>query len=115
MRVTQHRYHAGNNFERFIRIGDNPNGDRIYQYTACPGVDNPVIDTLLSIPFSLIHTLPRLAGLVPPTIHRQQLITMGYEIMRLWWWDSPRDMIKDQRQLSQQQKKKSATPTYTSH
>jgi len=102
MRVTQHRYHAANNLERFLRLGDNPNDYRTYQYTACPGIDNPadqfpVIDTLLSIPFSLIHTLPRLTGLVPPTIHQQQLVTMGYEIVRLWWWDPPRDVIESSK------------------
>jgi hypothetical protein len=115
MRFTQHRYHAANNLERFTRLGDNPNDDRTYQYTACPGIDNsadqfPVIDTLLSIPFSLIHTLPRLTALVPPTIHQQQLITMGYEIMRLWWWDPPRDMIEGSRGIRPTRNNKKRNP-----
>ena len=68
----------------------------------CPGIDNPncltpfpVIDTLLSIPFSLLHNLPRLCGIFPSTQYQQQLITLGTEIIRLWSWDPTRDMIAD--------------------
>jgi len=67
-----------------------------------PGIDNPtsqnqfpIINTLLSIPFSLLHTLPHLAGIVPISTHQQQLITMGAKITRLWWWDPSPDMIKN--------------------
>jgi len=115
MRVTQHRYHAANNLESFLRLGDNPDDYRIYHHTACPGIDNPadqfpVIDTLLSIPFSLIHTLPRLTGLVPPTIHQQRLITMGYEIVRLWWWDPPRDVIESSKGIRPTRNNKKRNP-----
>jgi hypothetical protein len=97
MRVTQHRYHAANNLEPFVRIDEN-NKDIFfnYRYTDCPGFDNPVnqfpvVDTLLSIPFSLLHTLPRLVSLLPPTRHQQELIQMAYEIIMLWWWEPSSD------------------------
>jgi hypothetical protein len=60
----------------------------------------PTIDTLLSIPFSLLHTLPRLAGAVPIS-HYQQLVAMGAEISRLWWWDPPPDMIRGSDKILQ--------------
>ena len=97
MGVTQHRYHAANNLEPFVRIDEN-NKDIFfnYRYTDCPGFDNPVnqfpvIDTLLSIPFSLLHTLPRLVSLLPSTCHQQKLIQMACEIIMLWWWEPSSD------------------------
>ena len=73
----------------------------MYENKDCPGIDIqasnkefPVIETLLSIPFSLLHNLPRLAGMVQISAHQQQLITMGSEIIRLWWWDPPPNMIR---------------------
>jgi hypothetical protein len=113
MSITKHRYHAAYNHERFTRLGNNPNGDddHTYQYTACPGIDNPagqfpIIDTLLSVPFSLLHCLPRLASLLSPTAHQQQLIVMGYEIMKLWWWEPTPELKEQSRRIRITVKKK---------
>jgi hypothetical protein len=74
----------------------------IYTHKDCPGIDDPtcrkpfpIIETLLSIPFSLLHNLPRLAAIVPISVYQQQLITMGSEIISLWWWDPSPDLIKN--------------------
>ncbi len=75
----------------------------IYYRQDCPGIVSdksfPIINTLLSIPFSLLHNLPRLAGIVPISLYQQQLITMGSEIVRLWWWDPPPDLIKRSEEI----------------
>jgi hypothetical protein len=55
--------------------------------------DLPSSTLFLSVPFSLLSTLPRLAGMLPISAHQGQPITMGAEIIRLWW-DPPPDMIK---------------------
>jgi len=72
---------------------------RVYEHKNCPGISNlaseqnfPIINTLLSIPHSLLHTLPRLAGIVPLSMFQEQLIIMGTEISRLWWWDPSPEM-----------------------
>jgi hypothetical protein len=52
----------------------------------------PINNILLSIPFFLLHSLPRLAELSPTSTYQRQLVTMGMEIIELWW-DPIRDMI----------------------
>ncbi len=72
----------------------------VYDPQDCPGIyptsqnTFPIVDTLLSIPFSLLHNLPRLVGIVPLSVYQQQLVTMGLEIVNLWWWDPPLELIK---------------------
>ncbi|KAF8333696.1 hypothetical protein F5887DRAFT_1259663 [Amanita rubescens] len=102
---TLHRYHVADNFPTFIRDAGNDH-IHIYFHRDCPGIDNPtsqtafpIINTLLSIPFSLLHNLPRLAGIVPISFYQQQLITMGSEIVSLWWWDPPPDLIKKSEEI----------------
>jgi hypothetical protein len=67
---------------------------RTYGTADCPGVDNttnlnhfPIINTLLSIPFSLLHTLPRLAAMRPMSLHQIKLMAMAGLIVNLWDWD----------------------------
>jgi hypothetical protein len=80
-------------------------GDILYRKEQCPGVDPPhpdpfpVINTLLSIPFSLLHNLPRLSGLVNSSDYRSDLLTMSVEIATLWAWDP--DALPPIRQLLQ--------------
>lgn len=59
----------------------------------------PIIDTLLSIPFSLIHNIPRLTAIAPLSIYQQQLATMGLEIISEWWWDPPPDLINESEKI----------------
>jgi hypothetical protein len=96
--VTQHRYHCARRRIPFLR--HKGRHFQIYSTEDCPGIDNtvsqhnfPIIDTLLSIPFSLLYNLPRLAGITPISTY-QQLITMGSEIIRLWGWDPEPDLIQ---------------------
>jgi hypothetical protein len=42
---------------------------------------------MLSIPFSLLHNLPRLSGLVNSSDYQSHLIAMSTEITTLWAWD----------------------------
>jgi len=81
----------GNNFTR-------------YNASDCPGIDDPtsarpfpVISTLLSIPFSLLHTTPRLAALLPLSTYQTELLAMAVEIIRLWWWDPSPQMLEQNR------------------
>jgi hypothetical protein len=105
---TQHRFHAANSFGGFTRNegNDQVENHHFYSHNDCPGIDIPtnrnpfpVIDTLLSIPFSLLHNLPRLIAIVPISVQQQQLITMGSEILRLWWWDPPPDLIEKSEKI----------------
>jgi hypothetical protein len=67
--------------------------EKIYYARDCPGVHPPsnnafpTIRTLLSIPFSLLHALPRLSAIVPRSQYQHELIVMGEEIVFLWSWD----------------------------
>ena len=107
--ITQHHCHAGDGFIFFLRnegsdLVPNP---QIYSHVDCPGFDNPtslkhfpIISTLLfSIPFSLLHNLPRLAGIAPISAHQRQLVAMGAEIVALWWWDPSPDMIENSAKI----------------
>ena len=104
---AEHRWHAAPSLQICIRL-ENGGATSFYPQD-CPGIDNPysqnhfpIIDTLLSIPFSLIHNLPRLGGIVPLSLYQQQLITMGHEIIRLWWWDPSPDEIKEYEGIANQ-------------
>ncbi|KAF8334436.1 hypothetical protein F5887DRAFT_1139377 [Amanita rubescens] len=105
---TQHRFHAANSLSPFLR--NEGNGQvralHVYEHQDCPGIDDPtsrkpfpIIDTLLSIPFSLLHYLPRLAAIVPTSVYQRQLVTMGLEIVSLWWWDPPPDLIEKSEKI----------------
>jgi hypothetical protein len=101
-RITQHRYHCATTHAPFSR---KEGIDFDFYYAGdCPGNPTsqtrfPIIDTLLSIPFSLLHNFPRLAAISPFDTHQQQLIAMGSEIMRLWWWDPSPARIKRSREI----------------
>jgi len=87
MPFTEHRWHSRGS--PFINV-DN---ERAYYARDCPGVRPPsgnacpTIRTLLSIPFSLLHTLPRLVAIVPRSQYQHELILMGEKIVFLWSWD----------------------------
>jgi len=61
----------------------------VYRPEDCPGVEPysahqfPLINTLLSIPFSLLHTLPRLTSMAPSSKYHGDLVVMGREILSL--------------------------------
>jgi len=42
---------------------------------------------MLSIPFSLLYTLPRLTGLLTSSPFRNELANMALEVVSLWTWD----------------------------
>jgi hypothetical protein len=110
--TTQHRYHCSSTVEDFLRvIRDDPTNQqpRIYHAKDCPGIYNstsfqnfPVINTLLSIPFSLLHNLPRLCGIFPSSNYQKQLIAMGSEIIALWLWDPSPSMIREMEATQKQ-------------
>jgi hypothetical protein len=66
---------------------------QIYKPADCPGVEPyssnqfPPVNTLLSIPFSLLHNLPRLTSMASSSKYHSDLVTMGQEIVSLWYWD----------------------------
>jgi hypothetical protein len=105
MRITQHRYHCSSTVHPFVRNGgdDKSQQFQVYYGKDCPGIDDPaslhnfpVIDTLLSIPFSLLHNLPRLCGIFPISSYQQRLIAMGFEILARWSWDFLPSSIREQ-------------------
>lgn len=67
----------------------------IYTADDCPGIEPyssnqiPPIKMLLSIPFSLLYSLPRLTSIVSSSKYHSDLVTMGQEIVSLWYWDPP--------------------------
>jgi hypothetical protein len=67
--------------------------NRTYNASDCPGIDPPsdsplpIIRTLLSIPFTLLHNVPRLSGMVPRSQYQRDLLRMAEEIIYLWSWD----------------------------
>jgi hypothetical protein len=95
MDFTEHRWHSRASYpSSYTREGT------IFYSRDCPGIrppsDNPfpIIRTLLSIPFSLLHTLPRLTAIVPRSQYQHELIVMGEEIIYLWsWHPSPEQPI----------------------
>ncbi|KAJ6600800.1 hypothetical protein B0H10DRAFT_1824465, partial [Mycena sp. CBHHK59/15] len=94
--VTQHRWHSRHD-------SDVLRGQIIYQCTACPGVPPapgpngqfPILDTLLSIPFSLLSNLPRLSAIAPYSEYQHHLIAMGSKIIQLWSRDPSPQLLVD--------------------
>jgi hypothetical protein len=76
MPFTEHRWHS-----RGSAVVNLDEGT--YYARDCPGVHPPsnnalpAIRTLLSIPFSLLHTVPRLFAIVPRSRHQHELIANG--------------------------------------
>jgi len=96
----------------------------MYVHQDCPGIDDsasqnpfPIIDALLSIPFSLLHTLPRLSAIAPLSLYQQQLVTVGQEIVSWWWWDPlPDEIEKSERiRLANQQVGPRSTKPFPIH
>jgi len=89
MPFTEHRWHSRG--APFVNVVDGHRS--VYDTSDCPGVhphsDNafPSIRTLLSIPFSLLHTVPRLSAILPRSQYQHELISMAEEIIFLWSWD----------------------------
>jgi hypothetical protein len=90
MPFTEHRWHSHGS--AVVRLDE----ERTYFARHCPGDAGvhprsnnpfPTIRTLLSIPFSLLHTVPRLSAIVPRSRYQHELIAMGKEIIFLWSWD----------------------------
>ncbi|KAH9992222.1 hypothetical protein BJV74DRAFT_771744 [Russula compacta] len=85
--ILQHRWHSRGS--AFVNLDE----EKVYYARDCPGVHPPsnnalpAIRTLLSIPFSLLHTLPRLSAIVPRSQYQHELMAMGEEILFLWSWD----------------------------
>ncbi|KAJ7127534.1 hypothetical protein C8R43DRAFT_1240296 [Mycena crocata] len=54
-----------------------------------PGVDTifPVVPTLLSLAFALLHQCPRLAAFSPTTSYQRDVLALGLEIIALWHFD----------------------------
>ncbi|KAJ7045492.1 hypothetical protein C8F04DRAFT_436121 [Mycena alexandri] len=73
---------------RFVSSSSMP----VYPPSACPGIGTsnepfPVIRTLLSIPFAVLHQLPRLQSMAPLTTYQHNVLRLATEITRLWSWD----------------------------
>jgi hypothetical protein len=90
---TPHRWHAGVHYQGTLRNLPDDTDTTGFRKGQCPGIDPPhpnpfpVIDTLLSIPFSLLFNLPRLQGLISGSTFRLDLIKMATEVATLWAWD----------------------------
>ena len=71
--------------------------DKFYYPSQCPGIPSenpfPVLNTLLSLPFSLLHTVPRLAAMLPRTKYQNDVLRMGLTIIDLWFWDPPASLV----------------------
>lgn len=73
----------------------------LYTAADCPGVHPnstnpfPEINTLLSIPFSVLHNFLRLASFILLSQYQADLIAMSLLIMSLWCWDpSPQELAE---------------------
>ncbi|KAJ7213593.1 hypothetical protein GGX14DRAFT_445505 [Mycena pura] len=65
-----------------------------YSPMQCPGIrvpgvttPFPVIPTLLSVPFAVLHQVPRLASMSPLTAYQHNVLSVGLDVIRLWSWD----------------------------
>jgi len=85
---------AGIHYWGTLRSTPDSTDSTMFRKEQCPGIDPPhpdpfpVFNTLLSMPFSLLHNLPRLSSIITGSPFQRNLITMAVEIMRLWGWDS---------------------------
>jgi hypothetical protein len=90
---TLHRLHCAPSADSF----KNERTGTTYTPKDCPGFEPdsmnryPPINTLLSIPFSLLSNLPRLISISKESSSKCQrdLVKMGQEIISLWYWDPP--------------------------
>lgn len=84
--ISLHRCHS-------LQVLSRDEEEKFYKISQCPGIPSddpfPIIRTLLSLPFSLLHTTPRLASMLPRTEYQHNVLTMGLAIIRLWFWDPP--------------------------
>ncbi|KAJ7831887.1 hypothetical protein B0H13DRAFT_2430424 [Mycena leptocephala] len=92
--ILPHRLHSRGDFA-IIRYQSNADGSKtpqLYSTHSMPGKPDsinrfPIIPTLLSLPFSVLHGTARLQGLFPKTIYQNHLIEIANELMLLWSWD----------------------------
>jgi hypothetical protein len=111
--LTEHRWHSRGS--AVVNLDE----ERKYYARDCPGVDPPsnnafpIIRTLLSIPFSLLHTVPRLSAIVPPSRYQHELIAMGEEILFLWSWDPSPVEIEQLTIRAAQNNSRTNAPTHT--
>ncbi|KAJ7125099.1 hypothetical protein C8R44DRAFT_782319 [Mycena epipterygia] len=63
---------------------------QVFDSSHCPGTGTgqrfPIVNTLLSIPFALLHQTPRLQGLAPIDAYQSQLVAMAIDIIHLYSW-----------------------------
>jgi hypothetical protein len=89
--TTKHRWHS---LKSVLR------SEEVYSSTDCPGVyalsakPFPEIETVLSIPFSVLHNFPRLASIAPLNNYQCDLLKMASDIVTLWSWDPSSDQIQ---------------------
>lgn len=97
--VTAHRLHSCDDPTTALAVRPSPTNPRHpYYSTDCPGIGSsttpfPVISTLLSIPFSVLHNIPRLGSMVDRTDYQKKVFQMGNQIIDLYSWDpSPEEL-----------------------
>ncbi|KAJ7982874.1 hypothetical protein DFH06DRAFT_712207 [Mycena polygramma] len=72
---------------------ESASGPPVYYHPSqCPGVGVsdtpfPVIETLLSLPFALLHQYPRLNAITPASHYQQQVLDLALAIITLWDFD----------------------------
>ncbi|KAJ7709650.1 hypothetical protein B0H17DRAFT_232018 [Mycena rosella] len=89
--ILSHRLHSTGKFAA-IRYSDGSQIPQMYQAASMPGDPDatdrfPIIKTLLSIPFSVLHNTSRLQSLFPKTLYQHALIEIANELIYLWSWD----------------------------
>ncbi|KAJ6498300.1 hypothetical protein DFH09DRAFT_1204064 [Mycena vulgaris] len=88
--ILRHRLHMRGRLD-LPRYTTVDSAAEFWSTAEMPGVPGarrfPVVDTLLSIPFSILHNAPRLAALHPMTEYQVKLLAIATEIMFLWDWD----------------------------
>ncbi|KAJ7755435.1 hypothetical protein B0H16DRAFT_1540418 [Mycena metata] len=92
--VVECRAHMPQNldFSYGITRYESPTNISIYLPNSCPGIGTsetpfPAMPTLLSIPFAVLHQLPRLQSMLPRSPYQNTLLRLATEITRLWSWD----------------------------
>ncbi|KAJ7280419.1 hypothetical protein C8J57DRAFT_125265 [Mycena rebaudengoi] len=94
--VLPHRLHSSGETGEFAIVRYSRQGNittyQTYDVATMPGEPGaadryPVIRTLLSIPFSVLHNTPRLQSLFPRTPYQRVLLALANELISLWSWD----------------------------
>ncbi|KAJ7204591.1 hypothetical protein C8J57DRAFT_1485394 [Mycena rebaudengoi] len=94
--VLPHRLHSSGETGEFAVVRYSRQGNittyQTYDVATMPGEPGaadryPVIRTLLSIPFSVLHNTPRLQSLFPRTPYQRVLLALANELISLWSWD----------------------------